>query len=164
MLLHTLSNDKVIFAWQNVKFLIFSDNYLYNNPPSTDMLELVSSNRTNFNNREIISRSRTLTRFKMTYYQLFARLYGWCGRSAACVMVNSTWTQNHINQLWQLAYKTRIVYPPCDVKLFEPVFGDKRHDQRFHIVSVAQFRPEKNHALQIHALAKFIQKYRQQLL
>ena len=122
------------------------------------MLELVSNNRENFNNRGAISRSKILTNAKLIYYKLFARLYSWSGRCAACVMVNSTWTQNHINKLWELAYKTKIVYPPCDVKLFEPVFGDQRHDQRFHIASVAQFRPEKNHAMQIRALAIFIKK------
>lgn len=129
------------------------------NYKSTDMLEVVSSARENFNNRAIITRSPLLTRFKLTYYRVFARLYSWCGRCAACVMVNSTWTQNHINQLWSLAYKTKIVYPPCDVKLFDAVFNDKRHDEKFHIASVAVFRPEKNHSLQIRALAKFIQKY-----
>lgn len=122
------------------------------------MLELVSNNRENFNNRGSISRSPTLTQAKLAYYKIFARLYSWSGRCADCVMVNSTWTQNHINKLWELAYKTKIVYPPCDVKLFEPVFGDQRHDQRFHIASVAQFRPEKNHSMQIRALAIFIKK------
>jgi alpha-1,2-mannosyltransferase len=125
---------------------------------STDMLNMVSNNQQNFNNRTIISQSRTLTRLKLVYYNFFARVYSWCGRCSDCVMVNSSWTQNHINQLWALAYKTKVVYPPCDVKLFEPIFGDRKHDENFYIASVAQIRPEKNHQLQIRALAKFIQK------
>ncbi len=126
---------------------------------STDMLENVSSQNFSYNNRQIISRSKLLTRLKLVYYHIFARLYSMCGRCADCVMTNSSWTQAHINNLWSLAYKTQIVYPPCDVKKFEPIFNDQRHDENFYISSVAQIRPEKNHQLQIHSLAKFIKKY-----
>jgi alpha-1,2-mannosyltransferase len=51
------------------------------------------------------------------------------------------------------------VYPPCDTSKFETVFSDNKHDENFFISSVGQFRPEKNHQLQIKAFSKFIEKY-----
>ena len=125
---------------------------------STEMLENVVQQVHSYNNREIISRSNLLTKCKLVYYRLFAAVYSFCGRCSDCVMVNSSWTQGHINNLWSLAYKTKTVYPPCDVNKLEPVFSDKRHDENFFIASVAQIRPEKNHQLQIRAVAKFLDK------
>jgi alpha-1,2-mannosyltransferase len=126
---------------------------------STDMLKNVSQQVHRYNNRRFISQSQFLTRCKLFYYRLFAAMYSWCGRCSDCVMVNSTWTLGHINNLWSLTYKTKTVYPPCDVNKLEPIFADRRHDENFYIASVAQIRPEKNHELQIRAVAKFIEKY-----
>lgn len=39
-------------------------------------------------------------RLKLMYYQLFSWAYGFVGRRASLVMVNSSWTGNHIRQLW----------------------------------------------------------------
>lgn len=125
---------------------------------STDMLQRVSSQSITYNNSRLIGKSIFLTNCKLIYYKMFARLYSLCGRCADCVMVNSSWTQNHINQIWGLAYRTRIVYPPCDVKKFEPIFSDEKHDTNFYIASVAQIRPEKNHQLQIKSFAKFLER------
>ena len=122
------------------------------------MLQKVQNQNHSYNNRQLISRSPLLTQCKLVYYKTFAKLYSLCGRCSACVMVNSSWTQAHINYIWSLTYRTRIVYPPCDVKKFEPIFDDNKHDENFYIASVAQIRPEKNHQLQIRALAQFIEK------
>jgi alpha-1,2-mannosyltransferase len=126
---------------------------------STDMLDRVMNNTVSYNNRALIGRSPLLTKFKMTYYQLFAKLYSMCGRCAQCCMVNSSWTRAHIDSLWSMPSRTRTIYPPCDVAKFASVHDDHRHDENFYICSVAQFRPEKNHQQQIRALAKFIDKY-----
>lgn len=69
-------------------------------------------------------------------------------------MVNSTWTKGHIDQLWKT--KAEIVYPPCDTERLNalPLKGRKSM-----IVSVAQFRPEKDHSLQLKSLAKLFEKY-----
>ncbi|KAJ1964488.1 asparagine-linked glycosylation protein [Dispira parvispora] len=95
-------------------------------------------------------------RIKVGYYRLFAQTYGWVGSWADLVMVNSTWTKNHIDQLWQPKPSATIVYPPCDTDSLRgfPLAGRTRA-----IVSVAQFRPEKNHALQIQAFAKYCVNY-----
>ena len=124
---------------------------------SVDMLDKVSRRNVSFNNRAVISRSKFLTNGKLFYYKAFAKLYSLCGRCACCVMVNSSWTLTHINSLWSLNFKTNVVYPPCDVDNFSSIENPKR-DENFYISSVAQFRPEKNHQLQVKSFAKFLQK------
>jgi len=47
---------------------------------------------------------------------MYFQMYGWAGRCAEVVMVNSSWTEEHINELWQIPLKTQRVYPPCDVE------------------------------------------------
>ena len=50
-----------------------------------------------------------------------------------------------------------IVYPPCDTKsLLELPLWDDTRQKHHNIVSVAQFRPEKDHPLQIKAFQKFL--------
>jgi len=77
------------------------------------------------------------------------------GSFASLVIVNSTWTYNHIRSLWKyVAWRKRIkiVYPPClvaDLQAF-----DLRQEAREPVIlSIGQFRPEKDHELQIEALA-----------
>lgn len=98
---------------------------------------------------------------KLVYYWGFAILYGMVGSMADLVMVNSTWTYNHIKSLWGRMFSERIhiVYPPCRVP---PVVGkqDDTHRSR-NIVSIGQFRPEKDHTLQIEALARLFEIYPQ---
>lgn len=65
-------------------------------------------------------------------------------------MVNSSWTQNHILQLWKIPSRTFRVYPPCEVshlKRLKHIDTDK-----IEILSIGQFRPEKGHQLQVHAM------------
>lgn len=79
------------------------------------------------------------------------------GRHADLVMVNSQWTKGHIDEIWQVPQRTLIVYPPCDTSSFEklPLDWETRRRDRI-IVSIAQFRPEKNHELQLDAFSKLI--------
>jgi len=73
-------------------------------------------------------------------------------------MVNSSWTRGHIDALWRKQGSTKIVFPPCDTAAFcalplqrqPPSCGGRV------VVSVAQFRPEKDHALQIKAFGKLL--------
>lgn len=65
-------------------------------------------------------------------------------------MVNSSWTENHIHNIWNIASRTFLIYPPCEVshlKRLEHIDTDE-----IIILSVAQFRPEKDHALQVKAM------------
>ena len=63
-------------------------------------------------------------------------------------MVNSTWTKNHISEIWHPNSLT-IVYPPCDCKTFLQVQRGGAGSDEFRIVSVGQFRPEKDHRKQL---------------
>jgi alpha-1,2-mannosyltransferase len=122
-----------------------------------------------------------------------------CGIFCAdLVLVNSSWTYDHIRSLWRFQgwpkfsrrrkggprdqdagesssisrcnsrRKIHIVYPPCNVdsvtagntstsnseSSLPPV-----EDRLPYIVSIGQFRPEKDHALQLKAMARLLQKY-----
>lgn len=122
---------------------------------STDMLTRVVSRFSAYNNHSIISRSRLLSQLKSVYYKLFAALYGLVGRCAHTTMVNSSWTENHINQIWKVPLQTYKVYPPCDVKEFLQLSVDPDPDS-IRIIAVAQFRPEKDHPLMIRSFYKLV--------
>jgi alpha-1,2-mannosyltransferase len=85
---------------------------------------------------------------------MFAYLYSLVGSFADVVMVNSTWTKGHIDQLWGVNSKT--VYPPCDTASLTKLPLERR--ERI-IVSVAQFRPEKDHQLQLRSLQCLLSNY-----
>lgn len=122
---------------------------------STDMLERVTQRVSAHNNSRLIAQSPLLSWCKLGYYNVFAALYGFAGRCSVVTMVNSSWTEGHINHIWKMPLGTFRVYPPCDVSAFEdiPLETDKKDKV---IVSVAQFRPEKDHRLQIQSLRQFL--------
>lgn len=66
-------------------------------------------------------------------------------------MVNSSWTENHILALWNIPFKTHRVYPPCEIEHLKKIQNVVDND-RIAIVSVGQFRPEKDHPLQLQAM------------
>lgn len=125
---------------------------------SSDMLEKVREKRPDYNNREAISRSETISQLKLLYYSSIAYLYGWVGSWAHEVMVNSTWTKNHIDGLW--ACKARLVYPPCNTSMAQSILLDGearlKNGGGKYIVSVGQFRPEKDHFLQLRAMKALV--------
>lgn len=67
-------------------------------------------------------------------------------------MVNSSWTSAHIQQLWWSLKEPALVYPPCDTSDLQLLPLDRKL-KHLYLVSVAQFRPEKNHRLQLEAFA-----------
>lgn len=77
------------------------------------------------------------------------------GSCSDVIMVNSSWTLDHILSLWRSPNRTSVVYPPCDVSAFLDIPLEEDGDRKCHsIVSVGQFRPEKDHRLQIRAFKK----------
>jgi alpha-1,2-mannosyltransferase len=123
---------------------------------STDMLTLVSSSTESFNNRPLIAKSSLLTQLKLLYYRLFAQMYGLVGRFSDLIMVNSSWTRNHIKDVWSLGdERVHLVYPPCDTQAFQSLSLAKKLSN--HIISIAQFRPEKNHAMQLIAFKRLLE-------
>ncbi|XP_041359007.1 GDP-Man:Man(3)GlcNAc(2)-PP-Dol alpha-1,2-mannosyltransferase-like isoform X2 [Gigantopelta aegis] len=123
---------------------------------STDMIDRVSHRSRTYNNATFISGSLLLSAVKLAYYRLFAYLYGIVGKRFDLIMVNSTWTFNHIEALWQASDKTHIVYPPCDVTEFVKLPLERGGDKT--ILSVGQFRPEKDHPLQIESFSVFLKR------
>uniref|UniRef100_A0A8C5LS27 GDP-Man:Man(3)GlcNAc(2)-PP-Dol alpha-1,2-mannosyltransferase n=1 Tax=Leptobrachium leishanense TaxID=445787 RepID=A0A8C5LS27_9ANUR len=127
---------------------------------STDMLSVVRSQSARFNNAAYISNNPILSRLKLIYYNLFALLYGWVGSCSDIIMVNSTWTFNHILHLWKCSARTNTVYPPCDVQTFLDIKLNEENQggEEHSLVSIGQFRPEKDHSLQIRAFSKLLSK------
>lgn len=102
---------------------------------------------------------------KKRYWQWFARLYGWVGGKTDVVMCNSSWTSAHIKSLWGPAreraeYKEpTVVFPPTAVSELESsieVTSASERNREPSILYIAQFRPEKNHALILRAFARFL--------
>ena len=144
-----------------------------------DMLKKVREQRPSYNNASAIASSVTISSIKLLYYQLFASVYSWVGQHAQVVMVNSSWTKHHVEQLWWYGSTTNdnhkhtssdnasnrrtlsLVYPPCNTTelLSMPLastVSDKatpmNPNHKRIILSIAQFRPEKDHMLQIRAM------------
>uniref|UniRef100_A0A8B9RFT4 GDP-Man:Man(3)GlcNAc(2)-PP-Dol alpha-1,2-mannosyltransferase n=1 Tax=Astyanax mexicanus TaxID=7994 RepID=A0A8B9RFT4_ASTMX len=138
-------------------------SYVHYPTISTDMLNLVRERNPRFNNADYITNNPLLSAVKVIYYCAFALLYGLAGSCSDVVMVNSTWTLGHILALWRAPNRTSVVYPPCDVQAFLDVPLDEEEEQKgerkcHYLVSVAQFRPEKDHQLQIRAFRKLLDK------
>ena len=80
-------------------------------------------------------------------------------------MVNGTWTYNHIRSLWRQPQsqicgipshvELSIVYPPCDTTEHRQL-GTFSLRQRI-ILSLGQFRPEKDHIKQLYILRRLIE-------
>ena len=121
---------------------------------SDDMFNQVSQKTSTYNNRKIIAKSFLLRLLKLGYYRAISFLYLLAGNCADIVMVNSSWTRNHINSIWKCPQRIHLLYPPCDVeKLMElPILDEDPNEIR--IISVGQYRPEKNHVLMIKVMDK----------
>ncbi|KAM1054103.1 hypothetical protein ACFX13_001553 [Malus domestica] len=124
---------------------------------SCDMLSRVRRRSSMYNNDDFIARSNWLSSCKVVYYNIFSRMYGIVGSCAHLVMVNSSWTQSHIEKLWNIPTRTKRVYPPCDTSGLQAL-PLERPAEPAKFISVAQFRPEKAHGLQLEAFAVAIGK------
>ena len=128
---------------------------------STDMLKVVEDQTQAFNNAAWISNSIIMTQLKLLYYKVFSLLYSLVGNRSDVVMVNSSWTHGHIKAIWNPC-KLSIVYPPCDTDAFmTPASKSSTMNNQFRIVSVGQFRPEKNHEMQLQILQQLLQRIKQ---
>ena len=83
-------------------------------------------------------------------------------------MVNSSWTEEHIKNLWSNDSVVKVklssdrlivlliclligqVFPPCDTSHLSNIV--RCEDGSVRILSLGQFRPEKDHVLQIKAM------------
>jgi alpha-1,2-mannosyltransferase len=116
------------------------------------MLRRVANRTSAHNNKSHVAKNPFLSWAKLNYYRLFSLLYGSVGRCADTVMVNSSWTENHILNIWNAPYKTHRVYPPCEVSNLKKIEHVPSSDGNIYILSVGQYRPEKDHPLIIQSL------------
>lgn len=124
---------------------------------STDMLSRVRQRSFMYNNDALVAKSVWLSRAKIVYYTFFSYLYGIVGSCAHLAMVNSSWTKAHIEKLWGVPDQIKRVYPPCDTSGLQ-VLPLERSAEIPVIISVAQFRPEKAHSLQLEAFSVAIKR------
>ncbi|GAA5902944.1 alpha-1,2-mannosyltransferase ALG11 [Sporobolomyces salmoneus] len=125
---------------------------------STDMLERVSNRESGHTNQSLVSQSRILTTLKLIYYRLFAQTYRWSLSCADLIWVNSTWTRLHIEKLLSSSSSSappvQLLYPPCDTTSLSPLPLSSPPRNPFQILSLSQFRPEKEHSLQLETLSQ----------
>ena len=119
---------------------------------STDMIQRVRERRPTYNNSERIAEYVSVSKIKLVYYAVLMNVYKLMGRCVEVAMCNSTWTKNHISQIW--TGNVMVVYPPCDVEPFLKLSMAK--NEEYKVISIGQFRPEKDHFLQIEAMNTFI--------
>lgn len=112
------------------------------------MIQRVRERRPTYNNSQRITEYVSVSRLKLVYYKVLMNAYRLMGRCVEIAMCNSTWTMNHISNIWD--GNVRVVYPPCDVEPFLKLKMSK--DQEFRVISIGQFRPEKDHFLQIESI------------
>lgn len=124
---------------------------------SLDMISRVRDRSSMYNNDASIARSGWLSWCKIIYYTLFSWMYGFVGSCAHLAMVNSSWTQSHIEKLWRIPSRIKRVYPPCDTSGLQ-VLPLERLATTPIFISVAQFRPEKAHPLQLEAFSLAIRR------
>ncbi|SOV05122.1 related to ALG11 - required for asparagine-linked glycosylation [Ustilago sp. UG-2017a] len=120
---------------------------------STDMLTRVAKREAGHTNDASTANSRLRSTVKLIYYRIFALLYSWALGRADKVVANGSWTQNHLNQLLgrkKGKEQVSVVYPPCDTSQLSTYSLERR---KCTIVSLAQFRPEKEHPTQLRILA-----------
>lgn len=116
------------------------------------MMRRVKHRIVSYNNNSLIARNPLFTWMKLLYYKIFGWLYGVVGRCADVVMANGTWTEDHLNELWRCPLNTFRVYPPCEVSELKQLRSLVKESDPIRILSVAQFRPEKDHPLMLQAM------------
>ena len=112
------------------------------------MLNRVHERRPTYNNDANISNSALKTAVKVVYYRIFAVFYAIMGRFVDVCMCNSAWTRGHLRALWGGARELHVVAPPCNTEALQALPAVERKPW---VLSVGQFRPEKDHRLQLRA-------------
>ena len=154
--------DSMGYAFTYPCFYYFASipiiSYIHYSTISNDLFEQVNERYLIYNNHQLITNSSLLnSKMKLIYYDIFSYLYGWCGRCSTIVYCNSLRTKKQIEFLWKLPC-IHLVYPPCDIEQFVEMSKDEQMMKT--IVSIGQFRLEKNHELQIRAFHQLLQRFR----
>ena len=158
------------FAYRAVKYFdkrVRVGAYVHYPTISTDMLQRVQQRRSGHTNPSWIAQSMPFTLAKYVYYRIFAAAYGSALRSADAIVCNGNWTRSHIQELIQyrmwrpwntpLLPPVQVVYPPCQTTQLRALPLENREVRS--LLSIAQFRPEKEHEMQLRIVHGLLQKY-----
>ena len=156
---------------------------------SSDMVGAVATRKAAHNNRGLVANLAILSYLKLLYYHLLVLCYRFAGRTSDVTMANGTWTCNHLIALWKVQpsivfppcdtiqlQSLPIDPPPPSVEECGTVLqaasaallpssssaaaGGSSGPRGRLILSVAQFRPEKDQPLQLRAFASLLTKWR----
>ena len=169
----TSGSTPLIHVVANV-FGIDSIAYVHYPLVSSQMLGRVRDGLEMYNNRASFT-SGLAKKAKTIYYMMIRKMYGIAMRNARLVMANSSWTANEVRGAMKMKEDgeegeegarercqggVHVVYPPCDTARLNalPLKRDRRAGETI-FVSVAQFRPEKDHAMQLRAFARALRDY-----
>jgi glycosyltransferase involved in cell wall biosynthesis len=87
--------------------------------------------------------------FKGLYYYWFSSFYSMVGDCVSVILANSSWTSEQLQFVWRnCSGRLHIAFPPCPV---QHLLNLPMSPRLPFFISVAQFRPEKDHALQLQA-------------
>ena len=112
-----------------------------------------------FNNSDFIVNNRIVRIIKIQYYRILLKFYSLSGNCCDLALTNSSWTYGHVLKLWTGCHAIKILFPPCDLSPFKAIkrdFNNKDHGQV--VMSLSQFRPEKNHKLQLEIAAETVKR------
>lgn len=84
-------------------------------------------------------------------------MYCLAGQCSDTTLVNSTFTLDHLTELW--GRPLHLVYPPCETDHLKNIPRTKYRPRKIRILSLAQFRPEKDHPLQLQSLYELREIY-----
>lgn len=94
------------------------------------------------------------TMTKYWYWKAFMLWYRYVGSYVDIATTNSTWTNDHIQQIWT-SCEPVIIYPPCSTEKL--IVKDEDCDRKNQAVVLAQFRPEKRHELILQSFSQFLE-------
>lgn len=130
-------------AYPVIKVLFGVKLLSYTHYPTVSLDMLKQTDNQSFNNKY----RGVLAKGKKVYLYVLIQLYKLCGNFADWHATNSSWTDNHIKSMWGKCRVTKI-YPPCDTSdIMDKVSLET--PRKNILVSFAQFRPEKQHDLQL---------------
>lgn len=144
------------FSFPFLKIFCGMKVYSYTHYPfiSRDMIETVRRNKDQYNNQATGVKKHV----KLFYYQIIYYFYKLCGMFCDKVACNSNWTRGHMDELWSKAKDDiATIYPPCDTTCFKQIDIDDASKRENMMVSFAQFRPEKQHQLQLEIWNRVLQ-------
>jgi alpha-1,2-mannosyltransferase len=134
--------------------------YVHYPTMSNDMLIKVASRRADFNNKAVFTSNPLLLKLKTMYYRFFLLCYRCCGWFVDVAVGNSNWTVSRVRKVW-CRQDISVLYPPAAIGDFQSLSSIPKSDDNQRedaIVSLSQFRPEKNHILQLRVFAQVLKK------